>query len=172
MVEDTDLDEVWFVVSPQSPFKDFSTLANEDQRLKMVQLATRGNPKLRASKIEFALPRPSYTIDTLDELKRIHSNDSFVIIMGEDNLKDLPKWKSFKRILKEFTLYVYKRSNSKKHDFGKHQNVQIFNVPFIDISATRIRQRIASHKSIQYLVPNSVFKYLSKNKIYRKTDNV
>lgn len=166
MIEDAGLDEVWMVLSPQNPFKSKEDLAPDKHRLEMLRKAVRGNGRIKASKIEFSLPRPSYTIHTLDFLTKKYPVHRYVLIMGEDNLHALSKWKSIYRILDEFEIYVYKRPNSLPHTFAEHPAIKIFDFPTINISATYIRKRISSGRSVQYLVPTSVLNYLRKHNIY------
>jgi len=168
MATHTDLSEVWMVVTPQNPLKKKSTLARDHDRLHLVRLATDDNPIIKASNIEFDLPKPSYTIDTLTYLSEAHPKKKFVLIMGGDNLGTLHKWKNYEQILKYYEVYVYQRPN---YDLGKlatHSSVSIFEAPLMQISASYIRKCIKVGKSIQYLVPEKVFEYLSTSNLYRK----
>ncbi|GAA5220092.1 nicotinate (nicotinamide) nucleotide adenylyltransferase [Membranihabitans marinus] len=167
MVEYTDLDQVWMVVSPQNPFKKSSNLANDYDRLQMVELATNGNDRLRASNIEFALPKPSYTIDTLVYLKEKYPNNDFSLIMGGDNLVHFHKWKNYEAILEHYRILVYKRPNYVTEAYDNHPSIQIVDAPLMQISATFIRQALRDGKSIQYLVPDPVWKFLDLSPIYR-----
>ena len=167
MAEHTDLDQVWIVVSPQNPLKTKSTLAKDYDRLHLVQLAIGENPSLRASNIEFNLPIPSYTIDTLTYLKEKHPEKEFVLIMGGDNLATLHKWKNYELILRDYHIYLYKRPH---FDLGKletHDHVHHFEAPLLDISATYIRRCIKEGKSVQYLLPDAVFEYLEGSTMYK-----
>ena len=152
----TDLAEVWFVVSPHSPFKATADLLPDAQRLQLVQLAIAGNPRLRAEDIEFSLPRPSYTIATLDALRQHHLHHEFVLLMGADNLPGLPRWQESARLLAEVDIYVYPRPNSILPDLAQFPRVQIMAAPLLDISATYIRESLRTGKSIRYLVPAAV----------------
>lgn len=156
MATHTDLDAVWLVVSPQSPFKVGQEMLPEAARYELVQLAIAGNPRLRALDIEFAMPKPSYTIDTLDELRRLHPATRFVLLMGEDNLPGLPRWKSSDRILAENEVYVYPRPGVDATAVNAHPGVRVVDAPLLDISATFIRDCVRAHKSIRYLVPDAV----------------
>jgi nicotinate-nucleotide adenylyltransferase len=157
MATHTDLEEVWLIVSPQSPFKVGQELLPEATRYELVQLAIAGNPRLRALDIEFAMPKPSYTIDTLDELRRLHPATGFVLLMGEDNLPGLPRWKQADRILAENAVYVYPRPGVDATTVKEaHPGVKMVNAPLLDISATFIRDCVRAHKSIRYLVPDAV----------------
>lgn len=152
----TDLTEVWLVVSPQNPFKVGSELLPEAQRLRMVELAIAGSPHLRAEAIEFDLPRPSYTIATLDALRQRYPATDFVLLMGGDNLPSLPRWQHADRLLAEFDIYVYPRPGTPVPDLALFPRVQVMQAPLLDISATYIRQSMRKGQSIRYLVPAAV----------------
>lgn len=156
MVETTDLDEVWFVISPQNPFKNRKALLHEFDRMDMVRQAIHDNYKLRASDIEFSMPKPSYTIDTLTYLTEKHPDKEFNLIIGEDNLAHFRKWKNFEMILANHQLYVYPRPNVQPSDLIAHPSVKMVEAPMIDISATFIRKCIQSGFSIKYLVHSAV----------------
>lgn len=152
----TDLAEVWLVVSPQSPFKAAADLLPEAQRLHLVALALQGNPRLRAEDIEFGLPRPSYTIATLDALRLRHPGPDFVLLMGADNLPGLPRWQEAARLLAEVDVYVYPRPGTDLPDLAKFPRVKVMAAPLLDISATYVRQSLRAGHSIRYLVPAAV----------------
>jgi nicotinate-nucleotide adenylyltransferase len=156
MATHTDLDAVWLVVSPQSPFKVGQQMLAEQKRYELVQLAIAHNERLRALDIEFGMPKPSYTIDTLDELVRRHPDHRFVLLMGEDNLPGLPRWKQADRILAEHEVYVYPRPGVDATDVNAHPGVRVVDAPLLDISATFIRDCVRASKSIRYLVPELV----------------
>nr|WP_262905211.1 nicotinate (nicotinamide) nucleotide adenylyltransferase [Hymenobacter nitidus] len=156
MATHTDLDAVWLVVSPQSPFKVGQEMLGEEERFELVSLAIQHNDRLRALNIEFAMPKPSYTIDTLDELRQQYPDHSFVLLMGEDNLPGLPRWKQADRILAEHAVYVYPRPGVDATDVNTHPGVQVVDAPLLDISATFIRDCVRTNKSIRYLVPEAV----------------
>lgn len=162
----TDLQQVWLVVSPLNPLKPAASLAPDYDRLHLVKLAIGDNPRLRASNIEFSLPKPSYTIDTLTYLKEKHPEHEFVLIMGGDNLATLHKWKNWEKILELYPIYLYKRPKYDLGDLEKHLHVNQFDAPLLDISATYIRENIKKGISIQYLVPDSVYEYLSGSNVY------
>jgi nicotinate-nucleotide adenylyltransferase len=168
MVTQTDLKKVCFVVSPQNPLKEKNTLARDYDRLHLVRLAIQDNPKLEVSDIEFALPKPSYTIDTLTYLCEKHPKKEFVLIMGGDNLATLQKWKNYAQILANYDIYVYKRPAYNLGDWAAHPRIHFFDAPMMDISATYIRNCIKNNQSIQYLVPNIVFDYLETSTLYKK----
>ena len=167
MATQTDLKQVWMVVSPQNPLKAKASLASDYDRLHLVQMAIGDNPHLLASNIEFKLPQPSYTIDTLTYLKEKFSDREFVLIMGGDNLATLHKWKNYELILRDYEIYVYKRPNYPLGDLSEHPNVKIFEAPQMHISASYIRRCIKEGHSIQYLVPDSVFESIEKSRLYR-----
>lgn len=166
MVENTDIDQVWFIVSPQNPFKKRTSLLHEFDRLDMVNAAIFDNYNLKASDIEFNMPKPSYTIDTLVYLNEAHKQKEFKLIIGEDNLKAFPKWKNSGSILQQYGLLVYPRPNAQPSDLIEHPNVQLIDAPMIDISATFIRKSIKNNRSIKYLVPNSVEELIHAKKFY------
>ena len=155
------------VVSPQNPFKSKKSLAPNYDRLHLVRLATEHNPNIEASKIEFDLPVPSYTIDTLTYLKERYPKKEFSLIMGGDNLSSFHKWKNYQLILKDHDIYVYKRPRYRKHQFKDHPKVKFVQAPLLDISATFIRKNLKEGKSIQYLVPHEVFEYLNSSRMYK-----
>jgi nicotinate-nucleotide adenylyltransferase len=156
MATHTDIDAVWLVVSPQSPFKVGQQMLPEEERLKLVELAIAGNDRLRALDIETSMPKPSYTIDTLDELVRRYPQHRFVLLMGEDNLPGLPRWKQADRILAEHEVYVYPRPGVDATKVKTHPGVRVVDAPLLDISATFIRDCVRAGKSIRYLVPEAV----------------
>ncbi|MBK9491852.1 MAG: nicotinate-nucleotide adenylyltransferase [Haliscomenobacter sp.] len=169
MATQTDLKEVWLVVSPQNPLKSKDSLARDQDRLHLVRMAIDDNQKLRASDIEFSLPQPSYTIDTLTYLRERHPDKQFVLIMGGDNLPTLPKWKNYALILRDFELYVYKRPEYALGELENHPQVKVFDkVPQMQISASYIRESIAAGLPVQYLVTEPVLKYLESSGLYKK----
>ncbi len=167
MATQTDLKQVWMVVSPQNPLKSKASLASDYDRLHLVQLAIGDNPNLLASNIEFKLPQPSYTIDTLTYLKEKFPERTFALIMGGDNLATLHKWKNYELILRDYEIYVYQRPNYALGDLSEHPKVKIFEAPQMHISASYIRNCIKEGHSIEYLVPDSVFESLEKSQLYR-----
>lgn len=166
-VEYGDLDEIWLVVSPHNPHKKKATLANDYDRLNLVNLAIEDNLKLRASNIEFNLPKPSYTIDTLTYLSEKHPNKEFTLLMGGDNLKTLYKWKNYELILQDYSIYVYQRPEYDLGDLQHHEKVTIFNAPLMSISASFIRKSLKEGKSIKYLVTDNVLEYIESSRMYR-----
>ncbi|MBX0291242.1 nicotinate-nucleotide adenylyltransferase [Hymenobacter sp. HSC-4F20] len=160
MATHTDLAEVWLVVSPQSPFKVGQELLPEQDRLQLVELAIAGNPRLRALDVEFTMPTPSYTINTLSELRRRHPAHQFVLLIGGDNLPGLPRWKDADRIVAEHEVYVYPRPGAASAPSETHLEVRIVAAPLLDISATFVRSCVRAGKSIRYLVPEPVEKQI------------
>ena len=167
MATQTDLKEVWLVVSPQNPLKKKSTLARDHDRLHLVRLAIEDNPNLKASNIEFDLPQPSYTIDTLTYLQEQHPEKDFVLIMGGDNLGTFHKWKNYEQILKYYQVYVYKRPSYDLGELVNHPSVQLFDAPLMQISASYIRKCIREGNSIQYVVTQPVFEYITSSNLYK-----
>lgn len=162
-----EIDKVWFVVSPQNPFKKSQGLLNETSRFFLTQLAIENNPLFGASNIEFALPKPSYTIDTLTYLKEKYPTHTFSILMGGDNLEHFEKWKNYESILNNYKIYVYKRPNAANQNLLNHPNIIILDVPLIEISSTMIRTRIQNKESIRYLVPDVVREEIEKSGFYK-----
>ncbi len=166
MAENTDLNEVWFVVSPQNPFKNQKTLLHEFDRYDMVQRAIADHYKLRVSDVEFNMPKPSYTIDTLTRLYEKHPNNEFVLIMGSDNLAHFHKWKNHDKILEYYALYIYPRPESQGHPLLQHPKVKQIAAPLLDISATYIREAIKQRHSVRYLVPQEVITLIELKQFY------
>lgn len=169
MATQTDLDEVILIVSPQNPLKPQAALLNNYDRLHLVNLAIGDNPVLRSSDIEFALPTPSYTIDTLIYLKEKYPTKDFTLIMGGDNLKYLHKWKNYEQLLEHYRIYLYNRPTFHvPESLLNHKSIQIFDTPQMHISATYIRKCIRENRSVEYLVPDAVFRYLQTTNFYKK----
>lgn len=170
ILENSDMDELWFVVSPQNPFKDKKSLLTDHNRLDMVQLAVKNYPKMRASNIEFSLPKPSYTIDTLTYLKEKYPNYSFALIMGEDNLDSLSKWKNSEKLMSDYQIIVYPRTfegEKKDSEYLQHENISMVNAPIIELSATEIRNMIKEGKNVRPMLPPEVFEYLDGSSFYK-----
>lgn len=168
MATHTDLDQVWFVVSPQNPFKSSRSLLHEFDRLKMVELAIADNYKLKAVDVEFHMPRPSYTADTLAYLSDKHPDHEFRLIIGEDNLVHFHKWKNYQSILDHYGLYVYPRPDVDKNKIQvSHENIRYVSSPMLDISATFIREAIKNQRSVRYLLHESVIGYIEQKKFYQ-----
>ncbi|MCX8525164.1 nicotinate (nicotinamide) nucleotide adenylyltransferase [Chryseobacterium formosus] len=170
ILENSDMNELWFVVSPQNPFKEKKSLLNDHNRLEMVELAIKNYPEMRASNIEFSLPTPSYTIDTLTYLKEKHPDYSFSLIMGEDNLENLHKWKNSDLLVKNHHIIVYPRvfnDDKKESEYLKHENISLIKAPVIELSATEIRNMIKQGKNVRPMIPPEVFEYLDGSSFYK-----
>jgi nicotinate-nucleotide adenylyltransferase len=174
MLAFTDLDQVWFVVSPHNPLKKKSSLLHERNRLQLVTLAIGDNTKLKASDIEFHISQPSYTVNTLAHLKEKYPKTSFVLIMGEDNLESFHKWKNFEEILKYYELYVYPRVDKEAPravihpEVVHHPAVKRIAAPVMEISSTAIRQAILDKKDVRYFVPERAWEYIREMHFYEK----
>lgn len=167
ITEFTYIDEVWFVVTPHNPLKEISNLVSEEHRLKMCRIATKVITKLKVSEIEFSMPKPSYTIDTLDRLKNEHPDLDFSLIIGADNWNELHLWKSHERLRSEFKLLVYPRLNEEVEiDAQFKDNVQLINAPIIQISSTFIRASIKENKDVRTFLPNQIYEYIREHKLY------
>lgn len=162
--ERSKLDQVWFVVSPQNPFKKQESLAHEQDRLRMVELAIEDNFHFRASDVEFRMPRPSYTVDTLAYLSDKHPQHQFSLFMGSDNLRHFHKWKNHEQILAHYPIYVYPRPGETQ--VPEHPQIHSVTAPLLDISATFIRQSLQSGYSVRYLLPREVETYILDRKLY------
>lgn len=174
ILENSDMEELWFVVSPQNPFKDKKSLLKDHNRLDMVQLAIKNYPKMRASNVEFSLPTPSYTIDTLTYLQEKYPDYSFSLIMGEDNLGSLHKWKNYELLLQNYQIIVYPRifgeDTSTSHnvtELKNHQNIHKIDAPIIELSATEIRNMIKAGRNVRPMLPPEVFEYLDGSSFYK-----
>jgi nicotinate-nucleotide adenylyltransferase len=163
----TELKKIWFVVSPQNPFKESTTLLNEHNRLYLLKLATEEDNRIKVLDIEFNLPKPSYTATTLIHLQEKYPAYQFSIIMGSDSFQNLHKWKNYETIIRNYSIYIYPRSG-----FGIENKINaritIVNAPILQISATEIRQLIRERKSIRYMVPDKVMEEIEKGGYYRK----
>ena len=163
----SDLEQVWFVVSPHNPFKEKSTLAKDYDRLYLVRLAIEDYPNLRASSVEFDLPKPSYTIDTLTVLKEAHPEHDFSLIMGMDNLKGFHKWKNYEKILEQYSVYVYPRIDAQPYKWVEHKKFHFIDAPIMEISSTFIRRALKEKKNVHPLLPDKVWEYLDGSSMYR-----
>jgi nicotinate-nucleotide adenylyltransferase len=166
IVENTEIDKLWFVVSPHNPLKDSHSLLNEYDRLHLVELAIQDNPKFRASNVEFHLPKPSYTIDTLTYLTERFPLEKFSVIMGSDSFQNIKRWKNYEALLDQYDIIVYRRPGFEVEETfdGK---VQIVDAPLLEISSTYIRTQVKDSKSIRYLTPDAVAKYIEENRYYK-----
>jgi len=166
-VEFTDLQKLWFVVSPQNPFKEKKSLLAEHHRLALVNEAIYHDNRFKASDIEFNMPRPSFTIDTLTYLKEKYTEHEFVLIMGADNITSFHKWKNSEQILKEHEIYVYPRPNIDISEIKENSRIKITQAPIIEISSSFIRKAIKDKKDIRYFLHPNVFKYLDEMNFYK-----
>jgi len=165
----TDVDEIWFVVSPLNPHKRRSkSLIHEFDRMDMVERAIEDQHKFKAIDIEFHLPKPNYTVNTLVHLEEKYPDHDFRIIIGEDNLVSFKKWKNYDIILENYGLIVYPRPNTKNTELKTHKNVTFVSAPQIDISASFIRKNVKLGKSIKYLVPDKVAEFIRDRKLYEQ----
>lgn len=167
IAETQSVDKVWLVVSPHNPLKEKSSLLNEYDRLYLVNLAIDGNQKLEASNIEFFLPKPSYTIDTLTYLKEKFPQHEFSLIMGGDNLASISKWKNYELILKNHLIYLYNRPGYTVTE-KISSNIKVLNVPNLEISSSFIRESIANGISMKYFLPDAVEKYITEMNIFKR----
>lgn len=168
MVEFSDIDQLWFVVSPQNPLKKQENLLDDFHRFELVHRAVNEDKRFRASNIEFKLPKPSYTIDTLTYLKEQFPNHTFSIIMGADNLENFNKWKNFEIILENYGIIVYPRPGIEINDFQNHTNVKIVKAPLMEISSTFIRESIKQGKDLRHFIPLKTWEYLDEMNFYKK----
>ena len=162
----TDMDQVWFVVSPQNPLKPSSVLLNEYHRLFLVQLAVEEDPRLRATDVEFKLPRPSYTIDTLTYLQEKYPRHEFSLIMGSDSFQNLKRWKNYEMLVKNYPFIIYRRPQFPVQD-SLGASITILVAPMLEISATQIRDNIKEGRTIRYLVPDKVREEIEQNRYYK-----
>jgi nicotinate-nucleotide adenylyltransferase len=166
IANNTALEQVWFVVSPQNPLKGNNFLLNEHIRKHLIDLSIKGEKKLRTSDVEFQLSRPSYTVNTLNYLSKKYPGDEFSIIMGSDSFQNIKLWKNYKLLLKEYQTYVYERPGFKITRELK-RNIILINDALLEISSTRVRELVQSGKSIRYLVPDIVKKEIDRKKYYK-----
>ena len=168
MVEQTDLDKLWFVVSPQNPLKEKKSLLADHHRWGLVNLVIEDDARFRAIDIEFKMPRPSYTIDTLTRLSEKYPDHEFVLIAGADNFENIHKWKNYEELLNQYSFYVYKRPNYKMGMYETHPRIKIFDAPQMEISSSYIRKSIKEKKSVQYLLPPKLYEYILEMHFYEK----
>ena len=169
VLNETSINKIWFIVSPQNPLKESKTLLNEFDRLHLVRLAVQDDNRIKCSDIEFNLPKPSYTSNTLTSLSEKYPEHQFALIMGSDSYQNLDKWKNYESIVNNYPIYVYKREGFEiKKSFDKAP--VILNAPIIQISASQIREYISSGKSIRYLVTEIVREEIETRKFYKQKD--
>ena len=153
MADKTDLEQVWLIVSPHNPLKEKKSLVDSKKRLAQVKKAIGENSKIKVSNVEFKLTKPSYTINTLELLKKKFPKNKFALIIGTDNLSSFSKWKDYKKILKDYTIYVYPREGSDGGKLMSHSNVKMIDAPLLDVSSTFIREQIKKGKDVKELIP-------------------
>lgn len=170
MVENSDLDEIWMVVTPHNPFKKKSSLLENHHRFELVYRATENYPKIKPSDIEFKLPQPNYTVFTLAHISDVYPGKEFCLIMGEDNLKSFHKWKNYETILEHHHIYVYPRiaEGNIEHQFKKHPKIHKVDAPIVQISSTMIRNGIKNKKSIKPMLSKEVWEYIDEMNFYKK----
>lgn len=166
VVEHSDVDKIWFVVSPHNPLKEAHNLLNEYDRLHLVELAIRDDNRFRASNVEFHLPKPSFTIDTLTYLRERFPLETFTVIMGSDSFQNIHRWKNFEQLISTHSFIVYERPGFQVKD-THNARIQVMKAPLLEISSTYIRQQIKEKRSIRYLTPNAVAEYITENNYYR-----
>lgn len=164
----TDLDKVWFVVSPENPLKDKRQLLADHHRLMLLKTAIDDNPTLGVTDIEFKMPRPSFTIDTLTWLSERYPDYEFVLIAGTDILGSLTRWKNYRVLLEFYKIYIYNRPGFGKGEFASHPAIRYFDAPLLDISSSFIRQAIAAGKDVRYMLPPRVWDYICEMHFYEK----
>ncbi|MCF8331690.1 MAG: nicotinate-nucleotide adenylyltransferase [Bacteroidales bacterium] len=167
LLENSALDQIWFIVSPQNPFKKKESLLDNHHRLMLVKTAIEEDDRFRASDIEFYLPYPSYTIHTLTVLSEKYPEREFALIMGSDNLATIHKWKNYQQILEYYHLYAYPRPGYEPGKWSSHPNVILIEAPQMEISASMIREGIQKHKDMRYLLPDKVLKYIKEMQFYQ-----
>lgn len=168
ITEFTNIDEVWFVITPHNPLKEVDGLANENSRLEMCRIALQGMEKLKVSEIEFSMPKPSYTIDTLDRLKKDYPQIDFTLIIGADNWNKFDLWKEYERIREEYKILIYPRLGEELTiDAQFSNNVQPCKAPIIEISSTFVRSSIRDAKNIASFLPIGVYEYIINRKLYQ-----
>jgi len=170
LAEHSDLEQIWMVVTPHNPLKEKNTLLDDYHRLHLVRLATEEYPKIKPSDIEFKLPQPNYTVNTLAHLMEKYPQHAFSLIMGEDNLKSLHKWKNYDYILQHHDIYVYPRVSvgEDNSEFNNHPSIHKIDAPIVEISSTFIRENIKNKKNIRPLLPHNVWEYVDHNNFYKK----
>ncbi|MBR1799219.1 MAG: nicotinate-nucleotide adenylyltransferase [Bacteroidales bacterium] len=164
MMNEVGFDEVWFVVSPQSPFKHSVDLMSEEHRLAMVRLATADNERFRVCDVEMRLPRPNYTVTTVEALHDQYPERQFAIVMGSDNLEGLTRWYKYEHLLEMCPVYVYPRPGSEHCEMSSHERVTMIDVPMMEISSTDIRRRIMNGSSVRYMTPDCVADYMQQHR--------
>lgn len=168
MVEYTELDKIWFVVSPQNPFKVNDELLDENLRLKMIEMAIADDSRFEACNIEFGMPKPNYTYLTLTTLAEKYPEHQFTPIIGGDNLQSFHLWKNYESILENYQMFVYRRAGFHENPLlANHKKISLYEVPLLNISSTYIRETLQAGKSIRYLVPKVVKEFIDEHHLYQ-----
>ena len=168
MAEFSDLSQVWLIVSPHNPLKPAGSLLQDHHRFEMVRIAVGDYRKMKASKVEFGLPKPSYTINTLAHLHEQFPDHEFVLIMGSDNLSTFKKWKNWEQIIEHHEIYIYPRPNDDGGELKNHPKVKLVDAPLMQLSSTFIRKAIHDKKDVRYMLPESVYNYIEEMNFYKK----
>lgn len=168
MLDNEGLNEIWFIVSPQNPLKESKNLANARQRLEMMKLAVSAEPRFKVSDVEFSMPEPSYTIDTLNFLAGTYPERRFYLIIGSDNLEDFHLWKDYEQVLQQYKILVYPRKKEFKNPYAREPNVNITQAPLIRASSTQVRELIKKNKEANHLIPVKVAEYINNSRLYLK----
>ena len=163
-------DEIWLSVSPQNPLREKLSSNNDRQRIEMLNMAVNGNSKIRTTDIEFTLPRPSYTIQTLEALRKKHPERIFTLIIGADNWHSFNRWKDYDKIIEEYPIYIYPRRGYDIDERSLPANVKLCHAPIIEISSTQIRQGISEGKNMNYFIPRPVYDYIINHGLYKNKD--
>ena len=165
-VEYTDIEQIWFIISPHNPLKKKNTLLNDQFRYDILQMAIQDDNRFQVSDIEFRMPQPSYTIDTLTYLQEKNPGNEFILLMGSDGLSSFHKWKNHSVITEKYKRYIYPRPESENIDFTQHKNILVVDAPLIQISSSFIREAFKSGKDIRHFLPHNVYEYIIKKNFY------
>ena len=172
IAEYSDLNEIWFVISPQNPLKEKSSLLADYHRLALINVAIENDIRLKSCDIELKLPKPSYTINTLTYIKEKYPQKVFFLIMGADNLENLYKWKNYIQIIENYNIYVYPRPCSNGGKLKDHTSVHWINAPLLEISSSFIRSAIKEKKDMSYFLPDKVYKYIQEMHFYESKNKI
>jgi nicotinate-nucleotide adenylyltransferase len=167
MLEFTVVDEIWFIISPQNPFKAEEDLLADNHRYYMVNMAVEGHDRMQASNFEFHLPKPSYTFNTLTQLREKYPQKNFVLLAGSDILPEFNKWKNYRQILEHYQMYIYPRPFTKSNPYGNHPNLILIDAPVMDISSSFIRASIREGKNVSFLLPPKIYDYIIDMHFYQ-----
>lgn len=168
IIEFTDINELWFIVSPQNPLKRKHSMLDDQERLELVYRAIDDDPRFKVSDIEFNMPKPSFTIDTLTYLSEKHKNREFVMIMGADNLVTFKKWKNYELLVEKYKRIIYPRHGVSREEILSHKNIKLIDAPMMEISSSFIRDAISQGKKVKYFLPPKVYEYIEEMNFYRK----